>query len=327
MDFLKQLTQQAAQCNARILMVESCEPRIQKAAIELQQQGILTPILLGNQTVIERSAEQNGLDVSELTCLEVSAVQAKDYAQRLHALRQHKGLCLEEAAKLVENPLVQANLLLDAGKVDGVVAGAEYTTAEVVRYALQITGTAPNASLVSSFFIMVIPSQDDPSVYLFSDCALVVEPSAEQLISIGQSTIENAKALLNDPVRVALLSFSTNGSAKHPNAEKVAQATAQLRAIYPDHCIDGEIQLDAALVPTIAHKKMPEGQTKGQANVLIFPSLEAGNIGYKLVQQFGQGLAIGPVLQGLNKPINDLSRGCTWEDVFYTATITAIQAK
>ena len=234
----------------------------------------------------------------------------------------------DEAEKLALDPLYFADLMLRAGDADGSIAGARYTTGDRVRTALQIVGIKPGCKTVSSFFLMVFDAahHNPKRTFLFSDCALVVNPTAQQLAEIAISSASSAANFIDQPAQLALLSFSTDGSAKHEMVDKVRQATQLVRAAIPDTPVDGEIQLDAAIDPEISAKKFKNSQTRGQANVLIFPDLNAANIGYKIAQRFGGAKAIGPILQGLNKPANDLSRGCSADDVYELIGITARQA-
>jgi phosphate acetyltransferase len=234
----------------------------------------------------------------------------------------------EQATSAARDSLVCANLLVKTGRADGTVSGAVRTTADVVRTAIQVIGVQPSFKLVSSFFLMMLcePFHSLKGGLIFSDCGLVVDPSASELADIAMAAADSARQLLMEEPRVAMLSFSTNGSAKHAAVDKVAQAAAQVKVQRPELAIDGDVQLDAAIVAEIANRKLPDSQVKGKANVLIFPNLEAGNIGYKLAERVGGAVAIGPLLQGLAKPANDLSRGCSADDVFHVIAVTVVQA-
>tara|TARA_R110002110_G_scaffold121588_1_gene297423 strand:- start:768 stop:1490 length:723 start_codon:yes stop_codon:yes gene_type:complete len=235
----------------------------------------------------------------------------------------------EQADERVQDPLYYAQMMVRLGDADGSVAGAVYTTGAVVRSAIQVIGMAPGATMVSSFFLMMMcePFHELKGGVIFSDCGLVINPDAQQLAQIAISAAASAKTLLNEDPRVAMLSFSTSGSATHSAVDKVVEATALVKQQYPDLCIDGDVQLDAAIVAEIAERKVDRSQTKGKANVLVFPNLEAGNIGYKLAERIGKADAIGPILQGLAKPANDLSRGCSVNDVVNVIAITVVQSQ
>lgn len=234
-----------------------------------------------------------------------------------------------EAAKLALDPLYFADLMLRVGDADGSIAGARYTTSERIRSALQLVGMKPGISTASSFFLMIFDAEyhDPRRSLLFSDCGLVVDPDAQQLAEIAITSADSAQLLLDEPARLALLSFSSDGSAKHEKVDKVRTATQLVRKALPDIPVDGEIQVDAAIVPEISAKKYANSQTRGNANVLIFPDLNAGNIGYKIAQRLGGAKAIGPIMQGLNKPANDLSRGCSADDVYRMIEVTIRQAR
>lgn len=286
-------------------------------------------ILIGNEDSIKSEADNAGLNLDEISIIEPEkSPNLAKYTQTLFDLRSKKGMTQEQAAELVLDPLYFADLMLQAGDADGSIAGARYTTGDRVRTALQIIGMTPGFKTVSSFFLMVFDAahHHPKRTLLFSDCALVVNPDAEQLAEIAITSADSARKFIEEPPQLALLSFSTDGSAKHELVDKVREATRLVRATMPDTPVDGEIQLDAAIVPEISLRKFKNSQTRGQANVLIFPDLNAANIGYKIAQRFGGAKAIGPILQGLKKPANDLSRGCSADDVYELIGITARQA-
>ncbi|MCP3687939.1 MAG: phosphate acetyltransferase, partial [Gammaproteobacteria bacterium] len=288
--------------------------------------GIAHCTLLGNRQNIAATVDQ-AADNIRIEDPQTSK-NTRRYAEDLYSLRSKKGMSREQASELALDPLHFADLMVRAGDADGSIAGARYTTGDRVRSALQIIGVAPGFSTVSSFFLMVFEADfhQPKRRLIFADCALVVDPSVEQLAEIALASADSADKILGEPARIAMLSFSTNGSASHEKVDRVREATALLQATRPGLAIDGEVQLDSAIIPAIAEQKFPGSQTRGDANVLIFPDLNAGNIGYKLAERFGGGKAIGPILQGLNKPANDLSRGCSTSDVYELIRLTAKQA-
>ena len=311
-----------------VVLPESTDTRILKATENLLADGIANVVLTGCVDTISSAAEKSGCDIKSAKIVDIIS-SIEDYAQTLFELRKHKGVTIEQARQLVSDPLTFANLMVQRGEVDGCVAGAQYATADVVRTALQVVGKHPDNALVSSFFIMLFdkPFHTIPGAMIFADCGLVIEPDAEQLGNIAATTADSAKTLLGMDPRVAMLSFSTQGSAKHELVDKVVEATGIAQKLRPDYDFFGDVQLDAAIVPDILAQKAPHLASDKKTNVLVFPGLESGNIGYKLVQRFAQAEAIGPILQGLNKPVNDLSRGCSAEDVYRAAIITSIQAQ
>jgi len=314
--------------SARIVLAEGDDIRVIQAATRAREDKIADCILVGDSEKIDALARKNGLDLFDIRIENPATSELSSaYADLLFSLRAKKGLTLEQARQQVLDPLYFADLMLAADDADGSIAGARYTTGDRVRSALQIIGVAPGFKTVSSFMLMQFDpdQQPDRPQMIFSDCALVVNPSAEQLAEIAMVSTESARRLLDDEPRVAMLSFSTNGSAEHEMVDKVRQATELVRQAMPDLAIDGEIQLDAAIVPSVAARKIPDSAINGQANVLIFPDLNAANIGYKLTQRFGGAKAIGPIMQGLKKPANDLSRGCSEADVYDLIDLTAKQ--
>lgn len=312
------------------MLAEGDDIRVIEAATRAQADDIADCILIGNRKDIEASAADHGFDLDGISIIEPqNAENLEKYTQNLLNIRSKKGMTREQAETLVLDPLYFADLMLHAGDADGSIAGARYTTGDRVRSALQIIGITPGFNTVSSFFVMVFDREyhNPKRSLLFADCALVVNPDAEQLAEIAISSTESARIFLNQPAKVAMLSFSTDGSAKHEMVDKVREATRLVREAMPDTPVDGEIQLDAAIVPEISERKFRHSQTRGEANVLVFPDLNAANIGYKIAQRFGGAKAIGPILQGLKKPANDLSRGCSMEDVYELIGITAQQVR
>lgn len=327
---LHRIIERAKSVPMRIALSESDDPRIIDAAVRAAFEGIAHITLVGSEDQVSEFAGARNIDLKGVGFYDPNSDPIQSLLEKsLYDLRCHKGMTLNMAAKLARDPLVCANLLVRNGYADGTVSGAVRTTAEVVRTALQVLGAAPESKLVSSFFLMMLcePFHKLKGGIIFSDCALVVDPSVEELAAIAIAASDNARDLLMEEPKVAMLSFSTSGSASHSSVDKVIEATAKVKQVCPALDIDGDIQLDAAIVADIAARKVPNSSVKGKANVLIFPSLEAGNIGYKLAERIGGAKAIGPLLQGLAHPANDLSRGCTADDVFYVIAITAVQAQ
>ncbi|MEX0351155.1 MAG: phosphate acetyltransferase [Paracoccaceae bacterium] len=314
-----------------IALAEGDDPRVVEGAVKARAEGIARIILVGEQDKVSALLAAQG--ASELDGIEIhdpaTSSHAEDFAQALFELRQHKGMTPEQAQVQVTQRLVYAAMLVRQGLADGTVGGAVETTSNTVRAALQIIGKAPEAAMVSSFFLMLYckDHHEVKGAHIFSDCGLVVDPDAAQMAEIARSSAASYHALTGEVPRVAMLSFSTAGSADHPRVSKVVEATNLVKAAEPDLLIDGELQFDAAFVPEVAAKKAANSPLEGQANVFVFPNLDAGNLGYKIAQRIGGVEAIGPVLQGLAKPANDLSRGCSAEDVLHMIAVTAVQAE
>ncbi len=314
----------------RIVLCEGDDPRVLQAALRATREGTARIVLVGERGKIQKLAEDEAIDLSGMETIDpADSPLTAAYAQELFKLREKKGMTLEQAQQEVLKPLCFANLMVRLGDADGSVAGAVHTTGDVVRNAIQIIGVDKSFKLVSSFFLMMLcePFHSLKGGLIFSDCGLVVDPNAEELANIAMAAADSASALLAEDPRVAMLSFSTSGSAKHAAVTKVVEAARMVKAQRPGLAIDEDVQLDAAIVADIANRKLPDSQVKGKANVLIFPNLEAGNIGYKLAERVGGAVAIGPLLQGLAKPANDLSRGCSAEDVFHVIAVTVVQAQ
>ncbi len=329
MGIIGRLHQRASENIKRIVLPEGHDPRILQAAVKASQDGIADIVFVGDRQQINACAVKCNSNLSDVTLIDPSMFpDLQDYATVLHEKRRHKGVTLEQAIKFVRDPLVFAAVMTAKHDADGMVAGAVSTTADVVRTAIQVVGMDDASDIVSSFFLMVFdrPFHNLQGSYIFSDCGLVIDPDAQQLASITISSTQSARALLNDEPRVAMLSFSTQGSASHDCVSRVAKATELVRERMPELLIDGEIQLDAALIPEVCSKKVTDSKTAGRANVLIFPGLEAGNIGYKIAERFGQAIAIGPLLQGLKRPVSDLSRGCSVDDIYSVIAATSVQA-
>lgn len=330
MNFIESIRAKAKKLNKRIVLPEGTEERTLVAANEIIKEGIATIILLGNHAEIEKIAKTKGLDfIQQATIIDpVSHSQKEFYANMLAELRKDKGLTYEQALKLVEDPLYLATLIIKNGQADGEVAGAANATGNVLRPAFQVVKTIPGISVVSGAFIMIMPDTKwgDEGIMVFADCAVHPDPTASELAQIAVMTAQTTKAIVGFEPRVAMLSFSTKGSAKHAMCDKVIEATAIARSMNPELAIDGELQADAAIIESIGKSKAPGSPIAGKANVLVFPTLESGNIAYKLVQRMAGAEAVGPILQGMAAPINDLSRGCSVEDIVNLVAITANQA-
>ncbi|MCZ6722326.1 MAG: phosphate acetyltransferase [Gammaproteobacteria bacterium] len=330
MKILNNIIKQACVAPGSIVLAEGDDIRVIEAAARATRDGVANCLLVGDPETIETLAHEAGISLGDIRIEDpVSSTRTADYAQNLLDLRAKKGMTIDKAQHLVLDQLHFANLMVQAGDADGTIAGARYTSGDCVRAALQIIGVAPGIKTVSSFFLMIFEAEhhEPKQAMLFADCALVVDPTAEQLADIAIATTQSAQRLLERDPSVAMLSFSTNGSADHPFVDKVREATGLVRKSSPQLAIDGDIQLDAALVPSIIERKMPNSKTRGNANVLIFPDLNAANIGYKIAQRLGGAIAIGPIMQGLNHPANDLSRGCSADDVYYLIAMTVVQTQ
>lgn len=331
MNLFENLTKKAKADRQRIVLPEGTESRTLTAADRAIADGIADIILIGNADEIKRMAiDMNLTNIEKATIVDPRDNDVIDrYAPLLYELRKYKGMTMEQARLTTANPLFLGCLMVKAGDADGQVAGAQNTTGNVLRAAFQVIKTRPGIKVVSGAFLMLLPENSpygENGVMVFADCAVVPDPTAEELAQIAVCATETARNLAGINPRVAMLSFSTKGSAKHERVDKVIKATEIAHTIAPNLIIDGELQADAAIVPSVAHKKAPESMLNGRANVLVFPSLEVGNIAYKLVQRIAGAEAIGPILQGLAAPVSDLSRGCFPEDIYKTIILTCCQA-
>lgn len=309
--------------NVRVVFPEGTEPRILGAVVRLQAENLVHPVLLGNVEEIKQSAKDNGFDVENIEIIDPSSYGEMEEMVAAFVERRKGKATEEQAREILKDENYFGTMLTHMGKVDALVSGAVHSTGDTVRPALQIIKTKPGVSRTSGAFIMMRGRGQEK--YLFSDCAINVNPSAQELAEIAVESAKTAEMFNIDP-KVALLSFSTKGSAKAEEVTKVAEATRIAKELAPQYEIDGEMQFDAAFVKSVADQKAPGSNVAGEASVFVFPELQSGNIGYKIAQRFGNFEAIGPILQGLNKPISDLSRGCNEEDVYKTAIITANQA-
>lgn len=324
--FIDTLIDRAKADKKTIVLPEGNDERILEAAQEALAQGIANIIILGDADEIAAK----GYNLEGATIIDpATSDKQEEFAELLYELRKAKGMTPEEAKELVKDPIHFAVLMVKSGLCDGLVGGACHATIKILSPSLKIIKTAPGEPMVSSFFIMDVPGSEfgENGLFLFADCALEIQPTSEKLAHIANQTDKSFKRLIGDDPRIALLSHSSHGSAVNDDSTKVVKSVEYIRENYPDIVADGELQLDAAIVPELGASKAPDSPVAGKANVLIFPDLDAANIGYKLVQRLGGAKAYGPVLQGLAAPVNDLSRGCTAEDVVGVIAITCVQAQ
>lgn len=322
-DFVKKMIEKAKSLNKRVVYPDAADARSIEAAGILFKEGIAKPILTGNPDDIKKVADEHNLSLEGIEIINPETSQWLDeFANLLYEKRKHKGMTLEQAQQNVKNPLYFAGLMLDTGKTDVVVGGNVSSTGDILRAAIHTVGVAPGISIVSSYFLMVWPDK----IYCYADCAVNPQPNAEQLADIAITSARNFKSVTGIEPKIGMLSFSTNGSAEHDDVTKVRTATQLVKTKAPDLAVDGEMQFDAAIVPSIGKRKFPGSEVAGQVNVMIFPDLDAGNIGYKITQRLGGAEAIGPFIQGLSKPYCDLSRGASVDDMVAVAAINILMS-
>ena len=330
MSFIEQIKQRAKQEIKTIVLPEATDARILEAAQIIKEEGYAKVILIGNEEDVRKLANEKNIDLGETEIIDpLKSDKTERYAKELYELRKAKGMTEKQANQLVLEPVYYGMMMVKLDEADGLVSGAAHSTSDTLRPALQILKTAPGTKLVSAFFIMVVPNCEYGAngTFIFADSGLNEEPDSEKLSEIAISSSKSFEQLVGERAKVAMLSYSTYGSAHSASTEKVVEATKLVKEKEPELIVDGELQLDAAIIPEVAEFKAKGSTLKGQANVLVFPDLGAGNIGYKLVQRLAKAEAYGPLCQGIAKPVNDLSRGCSSEDVAGVVAITAVQAQ
>lgn len=330
MTFIENIKEKAKKDIKTIILPEAEDIRVLRATEQIIKEGFAKVILIGDTTQIKEDASKNNLNISDAEIINPkTSDKFEEYANSLYELRKAKGITLEQAKELLLEPIYFGMMMVKNNDADGLVSGACHSTANTLRPALQILKTAPGTKLVSAFFVMVVPNCEygENGVFVFGDSGLVENPSAEELAEIAKSSSKSFETLVGKPSKVAMLSYSTYGIAHSELTEKVINATKLLKEQMPNLVCDGELQLDAAIIPEVASSKAPNSPVAGKANTLIFPDLNAGNIGYKLVQRLAKAEAYGPLCQGVAKPVNDLSRGCSSEDIVGVVAITCVQAQ
>ena len=330
MSFIDQIKQRAKNEIKTIVLPEATDVRILEAAQIVKNEGYAKVILVGQEEKVRELAKEKSIDIGDTQIIDPEkSDKINEYANTLYELRKNKGMTEEQAKQLVLVPVYYGMIMVKLGKADGLVSGAAHSTSDTLRPALQILRTAPGTKLVSAFFVMVVPNCEYGAngTFVFADCGLNEEPNPEALSEIAISSSKSFEQLVGEEAKVAMLSYSTYGSAHSASTEKVIEATKLVKEKIPELLVDGELQLDAAIIPEVAESKAKGSPIEGKANVLVFPDLGAGNIGYKLVQRLAKAEAYGPLCQGIAKPVNDLSRGCSANDVAGVVAITAVQAQ
>ena len=329
MSFIDDIKNRAKKSIKTIILTESEDVRVLETASKVTKEGFAKVILIGNQDETNKLASDNNIDIAGIQIIDpVTSNKYDEYVERFYELRKAKGITIEDAKKIIKDNMYFGTMMVKSGDADGLVSGACHSTANTLRPALQILKTAPGTKLVSAFFLMNVPDckYGEDGIFVFGDCGLVENPNSDELSEIAISSSKSFKQLTNKEPKVAMLSYSTYGSAHSELTEKVVEATKLLKEKMPNLICDGELQLDAAIIPEISASKAKGSPIDGKANTLIFPSLDAGNIGYKLVQRLAKAEAYGPLCQGIARPVNDLSRGCSSEDIVGVVAITAVQA-
>lgn len=330
MSFIEEVKNRAKSDLKTIILPEATDIRVLKATETVLREGYAKITLIGNEAEIVSKAKENNINIDGATIIDpMTSDKREQYANTLYELRKNKGITLEQAQELVKHPVYYGMVMLKLDGADGLVSGCAHSTAETLRPALQILKTKPGTKLVSAFFVMVVPNCElgENGTFIFGDCGLNENPDSEALSEIAISSSKSFEQLVGKEPKVAMLSYSTHGSAKSEQTQKVIDATNLVKTKMPELIVDGELQLDAAIIPEVAAFKAPDSPIKGKANILIFPDLEAGNIGYKLTQRLAKAEAYGPLCQGIAKPVNDLSRGCSADDIAGVVAITAVQAQ
>ena len=330
MSFIDELKNKAKQDIKTIILTESEDKRVLKAAQKVKEEGFANIILIGNEDEANKLAKENNIDISGIQIINPETSEKfEEYANAFYELRKAKGMTIEKARETLKDNMYFGTMMVKQGDADGLVSGACHSTANTLRPALQILKTAPGTKLVSAFFLMVVPNCEygENGIFIFGDSGLVENPTPDELSEIAISSSKSFEQLTGKEAKVAMLSYSTYGSAHSELIEKVIEGTKLLKEKMPNLICDGELQLDAAIIPEIAASKAPGSEVAGQANTLIFPNLDAGNIGYKLVQRLAKAEAYGPLCQGIARPVNDLSRGCNSDDIAGVVAITAVQAQ
>lgn len=330
MNFIESIKQRAKSDKKTIVLPEASDLRTITAAAIALKEDYANVVLLGNEKQINEMATENKLDISKAKIVDpLLSEKSEMYAEKLYDLRKLKGMTLEQARELIKNEVYYGMMMVKLEEADGLVSGAIHSTSDTLRPALQILKTAPGTKLVSAFFLMVVPNCEygEDGIFVFGDCGLNQNPTSDELVEIAYSSSKSFEQLVGKESKIAMLSYSTKGSAHSELTDKVIDATNKMKELYPNVKVDGELQLDAAIVPSVGKSKAPDSEIAGYANTLIFPDLDAGNIGYKIAQRLGKAEAYGPLCQGIARPVNDLSRGCSAEDIAGVIAITAVQAQ